>query len=57
MESKCFVSAGDSQALVDAMISYLEDISYQSYSLLSERFRDIFEQLDDIEKNTARKRR
>ncbi|XP_070203679.1 uncharacterized protein [Littorina saxatilis] len=48
-EPTCFVSKGDPQELVDNMVNYLERISETSCALLCEEFKDVFDQLTEIE--------
>ena len=55
-EPKCFVNKGDPQILVNSMVTYLENISDASYSLLCEDFSHVFEQLNEIEETQQQNR-
>ncbi len=49
-EPVCFVTDGNSQTLVDKMMTHLEQISQRSFELLKEHFSDVFEVLSAREK-------
>ena len=51
----CFISKGSPQHLVDRMIDYLENISDDAYHLMREEFQDVFDQLQEIEKEEEEK--
>ncbi len=46
-EPTCFVSQGDPNEIVQAMVKYLVEISLRSYQLLQDTFGGIFIQLDE----------
>ena len=44
-EPKCFVSSGNTREMLKQFIDYLVEISQESYSLLLDRFSDVFDQI------------
>jgi hypothetical protein len=48
-DARCFISEGDPQGLVSAMVRHLEDISDASYALLRQDFDGVFMQLDELD--------
>ena len=44
-QPKCFVSSGNTREMLKQFIDYLVEISQESYSLLLDRFSDVFDQI------------
>ena len=44
-EPRCFVTAGDTQELIDSMMSYVDEIAVASYELMLEQYEPVLEQL------------